>query len=42
MLGFKPFQATGHVLAGTELMHMVRKDQFATDGAAVVSFADQF
>lgn len=42
MLSFKSFRSAGHVLAGIELMHMVRKGQFATDGAAVVSFADQF
>jgi hypothetical protein len=29
-------------LAGVELMHMIRKDQFAIDGAATMSFADQF
>ena len=42
MLGFKSFRSADDVLAGIELMHMVRKGQFATDGAVVVSFADQF
>ena len=42
MLGFKSFRAAGNVLAGVELMHMIRKDQFAFDGAAAMSFADQF
>ena len=30
------------VLAGVELMHMIRKGQFALDGADAMSFADQF
>jgi len=29
MLGFKSFRAAGNVLAGVELMHMIRKGQFA-------------
>jgi putative transposase len=42
MLGFKSFRAGANVLAGIELMHMIRKDQFAFDDAAAMSFADQF
>ena len=42
MLNFKSFRSAGCVLAGIELMHMIRKGQFAIDGAVVVSFADQF
>jgi len=42
MLNFKSFQSAGSVLAGIELMHMIRKDQFAADDAAPMSFADQF
>jgi transposase-like protein len=42
MLGFKSFRSGGSVLASVELMHMIRKGQFAIDGAAVMSFADQF
>lgn len=34
--------SAGSVLAGTELMHMIRKDQFAIDGTEAMSFADQF
>ena len=42
MLNFKSFWSAGSVLAGIELMHIIRKDQFAIDGAKVMSFADQF
>ena len=42
MLNFKSFHAARSVLAGVELMHMIRKGQFAIDGAAVMWFADQF
>jgi putative transposase len=42
MLGFKTFRAAGNVLAGVELMHMVRKGQFTIDGAATMLFANQF
>jgi transposase-like protein len=42
MLGFKSFRAATNVLAGVELMHMIRKGQFVIDGATVMSFADQF
>jgi len=30
------------VLAGIELMHMIRKRQFVIEGAAQMSLADQF
>ena len=30
------------VLAGVELMHVIRKGQLAIDGAQMVSYADQF
>jgi putative transposase len=30
------------VLAGVELMHMIRKGQFVIDGAAIMSLANQF
>lgn len=36
MLNFKSFQAVGSVLASFELIHMIRKDQFAATGAAAV------
>ena len=32
MLGFKLFRAAKHVLAGIELMHMIRKGQLLLDG----------
>ena len=42
MLNFKSFRSAGSVLAGIELMHMIRKGQFAVDDATPVSLADQF
>ena len=42
MLNFKSFHAAGSVLAGVELMHMIRKGQFAIKGTDGMSFADQF
>jgi putative transposase len=42
MLNFKSFRAAGSVLASIELMHMIRKNQFAIDGVDTRSFADQF
>jgi putative transposase len=42
MLNFKSLRSPASVLAGIELMHMIRKDQFAIDGAKATSFADQF
>jgi putative transposase len=42
MLGFKSLRTAGNVLAGIELMHMIRNAQFTIDGTAATSFADQF
>ena len=42
MLNFKSFHAAGSVLSGIELVHMIRKGQFAIDGTDAMSFADQF
>ena len=42
MLNFKSFRAASSVLAGIELIHMIRKGQFTIDGADPMSFADQF
>jgi len=42
MLNFKSFRSASSVLAGIELIHMIRKDQFAIDGADAMSFAEQF
>lgn len=41
MLNFKSFRSASSVLAGIELMHMIRKGQFEIPGAEVMSFADQ-
>ena len=41
MLGFKSFRAARAILAGIELMHMIRKGQFMLEGEDR-SFADQF
>ena len=41
MFGFKSFRATRAILAGIELMHMIRKSQFMLKGEGM-SFADQF
>ena len=42
MLGFKSFWAARKVLAGIELMHMVRKGQMNAVEGNELSFADQF
>ena len=42
MLNFKSFQAAKCVLAGIELMHMIRKGPFMLEGCNEMSFADQF
>jgi putative transposase len=42
MLGFKSFRAAQAVLAGIELMHMIRKGQFLMKGRDDISFVDQF
>jgi putative transposase len=42
MLNVRSFRSAGSVLAGIELMHMIRKSQFAVDDASAMSFADQF
>jgi putative transposase len=42
MLNFKSFHAAGSVLSGIELVHMIRKGQFAIDGTDAMSFANQF
>ena len=41
MLNFKSFRSASNVLADIEFMHMIRKGQFAIDGAAAISFAVQ-
>ena len=42
MLGFKSFHAAKCVLAGIELMHMIRKGQFTMKGYEKMSFTEQF
>jgi len=42
MLNFKSFRAAGSVLAGIELIYMIRKGQFVFDGAEAMSIANQF
>ena len=42
MLNFKSFQAARSVLAGVELIHMIRKGQFSATGAAGTLFVEQF
>ena len=42
MLGFKSFRAASNVLAGIELMHMIRKGQMLVAKGEKPSFAEQF
>ena len=42
MLNFKSFRAARNVLAGIELMHMIRKGQLLLQGGNERSFANQF
>jgi putative transposase len=42
MLGFKSFHSAQAVIAGIELMHMIRKSQFNIAGCDGMSFVDQF
>ncbi len=42
MLGFESFQSAKNILAGMELMHMIRKDQMMMERADKLSFAEQF
>ena len=42
MLNFKSFRAAKNVLAGIELMHMIRKGQLMLQGCSELSSADQF
>jgi len=42
MLNFKSFRSARNVLAGIELMHMIRKDQLKSAGNSKMFFAEQF
>ena len=42
MLGFQSFRAAKNILAGIELIHMIRKGQLNIEGGDMMSFADRF
>ena len=42
MIDFKSLYAANNVLAGIELMHMIRKGQMMMEGADKMSYAEQF
>ena len=42
MLGFKSFWSAARVIAGIELMHMIKKGQLSRSTGLVVSDADRF
>ena len=42
MMNFKSFRLARRVLAGIELMHMIRKGQLLLQGCSELPFADQF
>ena len=42
MLNFKSFQSAKNLLAGIELMHMIRKGQFMMEVTETMSFGNQF
>jgi putative transposase len=42
MLGFKTYRTACAILAGIELMHMIRKGQLSADKGKDLSFAEQF
>ena len=42
MLSFQSFQAAKNVLAGIELMRVIRKGQLMIEGGKEMSFANQF
>ena len=42
MLGFKSFKTAKNILAGIELMHMIRKGQMLIAGGNKMTFAEQF
>lgn len=41
-LNFKSFRSASSVLAGIELIHMIRKGQLEIDNSEAMLFADQF
>ena len=42
MLGFNSFRSARNILAGIELMHMVRNGHLLMEGVDTMSFADQY
>ena len=42
MLGFNTFRSAKNIIAGIEVMHMIRKGQLMLKGCITISFADQF
>ena len=42
MLGFKSFRSAKNIIAGIEVMHMIRKGQLLLKGCIKISFAEQF
>ena len=42
MLNFKSFRTARSILAGIELLHMIRKGQLMLEECTELSFADQF
>lgn len=42
MLGFKSLRAASRVLAGIELVHMIRKGQMITAKGDAIYFTEQF
>jgi len=42
MLGFKEFRCAAKIIAGIEVMHMIRKDQWAGSEGQVMSAAELF
>jgi putative transposase len=42
MLGFQCFRSAKCVLAGIELMHMIRKGQLLLDGVDEMAFSEKF
>ena len=42
MLGFNSFRSARNILAGIELMHMIRNGHLLMEGVDTMSFADQY
>jgi putative transposase len=42
MLGLNSIRVAANLLAGSDLMHIIRMGQFVIDVASAMSFADEF